>query len=333
MEKYTLKASGDKRDRTKEIEALLETEGICILDKGNFYVSGVTMPPDSTLKGLGENSVLVLAEEVSDDCTVKMNSRCRIQDLTLRGDDSTLPEAVGTRHGIGYLGDSEPDNRGEQYCYGILNCLHIHSFSGGGILCKGTGYSIDSSLSVTNCRIHHCGVGIHIPHFSEYHKFTNVLCTRNLYGCINNGGNNVFTACSFDANTTGFLMDNSDGKACNNSHGSVIGCTFNHSGSNHGIGIHILNNKYGYVFTGCQMFYSKIHIENSNGIQFANFNCGEKEKIAVKGGGLVLFSACMFTSPPLVAVEDNDNVYFRDCFTRKGAAIDNSVINAPINSQ
>ena len=42
---------------------------------------------------------------------------------------------------------------------------------------------------MSDCHILNCGAGINIDHFSEFHKFTNVLSETNLYGCINNGGN------------------------------------------------------------------------------------------------------------------------------------------------
>ena len=63
------------------------------------------------------------------------------------------------------------------------------------------------------------------------HMFTNIMASKCLYGCINNGGNNVFVNCGFNSNITGFLIDNSRGQSNNNSHGSAIGCTFNHSGN------------------------------------------------------------------------------------------------------
>ena len=44
ISKYYLESTGDKTDRTKEIEALLEEHGACLLGTGEFFVSGVTMP-------------------------------------------------------------------------------------------------------------------------------------------------------------------------------------------------------------------------------------------------------------------------------------------------
>jgi len=173
-----------------------------------------------------------------------------------------------------------------------------------------TGFAIDSSVTVTNCQIMRCGAGLNIFRFSEYHSFTNILCTENLYGCINNGGNNLFSACHFSANKTGFLIDNRHGQSNNNSHGSVVGCTFNHSDKNTGTGIEILGARHGFIFSGCQLFYSKIVVENSYGIVFSDFNCGIREELIVKGGGSVIFKDFMFKELPKTLVSDNENVKF-----------------------
>ena len=148
-----------------------------------------------------------------------------------------------------------------------------------------------------------------------------MLCTESLYGCINNGGNNVFTNCGFNSNKTGYLIDNSEGQSNNNSHGSVVGCTFNHSDKNQGIGIILLGAQHGYVFTGCQMFYSKIVLENSSNIVFSSINFGRNNDIIVKGGDLTMFANCAFANPPILSIENNELVKFVNCFTKHGEEI------------
>ena len=156
-----------------------------------------------------------------------------------------------------------------------------------------------------------CGAGLNIFSFSEYHSFTNILSAANLYGCINNGGNNLFSACHFSGNKTGFLIDNSRGQSNNNSHGSVVGCTFNHSDKNEGVGIAVLGATHGFLFTSCQLFFSKIVVENSYGIVFSDFNCGKKEEIiATIQPNKYNFKDFMFKELPKTMVEDNENVKF-----------------------
>ncbi len=100
-----------------------------------------------------------------------------------------------------------------------------------------------------------------------------------------------------------------------------MGCTFNHTNANQGVGIRILGSKPGYVFSACQIFFSEIVVENSIGIQFDHINFGKEEKITVKGGGAVHFCGCMFSTPPTVCVEDNPYVQLLDCCTKAGEPV------------
>ena len=321
--KYLLESTGDNTDVTEKIEAMLNENGVCLLGCGVFYVSGIDMPDGSTLMGVGKASRIVLRDSVADGYAVKLGSECTVKNLAVLGGEKKidLPAEVGRRHGILFRGtanetsDPQPHNSIVQSCF-------LTSFEGGGITCVNTGYSTSSSITASNCHITNCGAGINIPFFSEYHEFTNMLCVYNLYGCINNGGNNVFVNCGFNSNKVGFLIDNSEGQSKNNSHGSVVGCTFNHSDRNNGIGIKLLRARYGYVFTGCQMGYSEIYVENSTNILFSAFNfVVGSQKIHVRGGKLVMFSDCMFCEQPTLSIADNESVIFSDCYTADGIPV------------
>lgn len=320
---FFLKPTNDSTDRTAEIEKLLSEQKVCILTPGTYYVSGVKMPDGTSLFGMGEGSRVILNQDVAEGCAIAMASCCTVKDLTVMGAAEELPRPteLGHRHGIGFIGTATLENRSGQPVDSIISGCWIRCFSGGGITCRDTGYGISSSVSVTNCRIHYCGAGINIAHFSEYHNFTNVTCTRNLYGCINNGGNNVFVGCGFDGNTVGYLIDNSQKQSNNNAHGTCTACTFNHTNANKGVGIRILGSKPGYVFTGCQMFFSNIEVEDSTGIQFANFNFGKAVNISVKGDGVVRFTDCIFSSQPVFTLTEAPNVTASGCQTKKAEPV------------
>ena len=314
--KYILESTGDSTDVTEKISAMLREHGVCILGDGIFYVSGVDMPDGTTLMGMGKATKIVLSATVTDGHAVKLGSECTVKNLSVLGYETRIsrPTEVGTRHGILFAGtanetsDTQPRNS-------IVECCFISSFEGGGITCVNTGYATSSSITASDCHIMNCGAGINIPFFSEYHEFTNMLCVYNLYGCVNNGGNNTFVNCGFNSNTVGFLIDNSEKQSRNNSHGSVVGCTFNHSDSNKGIGIKVLGATYGYVFNACQLWASEVLVENSNNILFSNFNFGGVN-IKVSGGQLVMFSSCVFFEEPNLDV--TENVKIVNCFTRYG---------------
>lgn len=316
---YLITSTNDLSDRTADIRAKLEQYGTCHLGSGMFVVSGLDMPDKTTLTGEGGATELLLPAAEQAGYVVKIGSFCTIRDLFLQGDpkQTQRPEGVGERHGILFEGTATLKDYSNQPRNSIISGCFITGFSGGGITCRDTGYSTISSLIVSHCHIMYCGVGINISHFSEYHKFDSILSEKNCYGLINNGGNNMFVNCGFNSNTTGVLMDNAQGQSPNNSHGSMVGCTINHTDGNNGIGIMSLGTKAGYIFTGCQVFYSKIVIEDSDGLVFDAMNYGRKVEIDIKGGGSVLFSNSMFKpAPDAIRITDNDNVHFVNCYRR-----------------
>ncbi len=313
MDRYFLPARADGANVSFEIEERLNEYGVCLLGAGTYVISGVRMPDGTSIIGMGRATRVELAEDVSSGAAIELGSFCTVRGIFLSGakKDVKAPDTLGERHGIRFMGDATDYNRDKpQPKNSMIEGCFITSFSGGGITLCDTGYAIDSSLTVTNCRIMRCGAGLNIFRFSEYNSFTNVLCTDNLFGCINNGGNNLFSACHFSTNKTGFLIDNRHGQSNNNSHGSAVGCTFNHSDKNSGIGIQILGARHGFVFSSCQLFYSKIVVENSYGMVFSDFNCGKGEELVVRGGGTVIFKDFMFIEPPKISVEDNERVEF-----------------------
>ena len=339
--RYLLECPGDSRDMGPVIERALSEHGACLLGTGIFCVSGVKMPRGTTLAGLGDATVLVLKSEVTAGAAVTMNTYCTVKDLTFCGDAAKLeadkklpgygicedtariPSALGERHGILFAGTATGQEWKKQPHNSVIENCRILDFSGGGIACRDTGYSINASLTVTNCHILYCGAGIFIPHYSEFNKFTNVLCSDNFYGCVNNGGNNMFVNCGFNANKTGFILDNRDGKAMNNSHGSAVGCTFHHSDGNNGVGIALFGAKWGFVFSGGQLGFSKIVVENSSAILFSAMNFLHRVDISVKGGKPVLFCGNVFHEPPAVSASDGGAVRYSGCYLMDGTPLDN----------
>lgn len=313
-------------DMTAAIEEKLQKHGICLLGSGTYTVHGIQMPVGSTLRGMGRATRVLLDPTLEQGFAIGMNAFCTVRELFISGAEGVieLPE-VGARHGILYKGTATrkdwmgPDLKINSTVEGCF----ISGFSGGGITCSDTGYYLRAALYASNCHIFNCGAGINIAYLSDYHSFTNVMCAENLYGCINNGGNNMFTGCGFNGNLrTGFMIDNSKGQSPNNSHGSCVGCTFNHNGNNEGIGVEIYGAQSGFVFSGCQMFFSKIILENSVGITFTGMNFGRKVDLLVKGGS-TMFTSCVFLAG-FESVSLGDNAVLRtvSCVLRDGSEME-----------
>lgn len=321
-----LASTGDTTDRTADIAAMLTQTGVCNLGPGLFVVSNLSMPKNTALRGSGPKTELRLAG-TADGYAVKMNDYCQVSDLTISGasEDITLPETVGERHGILWQGNYTANHNGElQPKQGLVSDVAIRRFIGGGITCYDTGYSTYNNLCVVNAQIRNCGAGLNIAYWSEFHKFTNVRCFGCLYGCINNGGNNMFVNCDFSSCSNGFLMDNSQGQSPNNAHGACIGCIFHHTANNTGVGIKILNCDNGYIFDGCQIGFSRTIIEDSVGIVFANMFFGQATNcdITITGGGAITFANNMHIAKPPITVTNNSNVRFINCYVAStGAAV------------
>ena len=311
-----LAPSGDQTDRTADIVTMLASHGVCRLGKGDYYVNNLQMPNVTAIIGAGQSTRIILSG-TSDGYAIKMGSTCTVSNVAIYGATSNITpsENVGNRHGILWQGTYTQNQNAPTES--IVSDVYIRNFSGGGITLYDTGYGTHSGLLVTNADIVLCSAGINVAYWSEFSKFTNVRTMSCYYGCINNGGNNVFVNCDFSSCTLAMLMDNSQGQSPNNTHGSCIGCVFNHSGSNQGIGIRILNCKNGFIFSGCQIFFSKIDIVDSDGIVISDANIGLNNcDVSISGGGVILFSNCMVQGSIPITVYNNNNVHFINCYNR-----------------
>lgn len=317
-----LASTRDTTDRTSDILTMLQATGICNLGPGVFYVSNLIMPDGTTIRGSGQSTEVRLDPSVSSGYAIRVGSRCSLGDFRLNGQNQT-GATIGNRHGILWQGSYTQSQTAP--ASSLIMGLIIQNFNGGGIICYDTGYGTYNFLNACNINIENCGAGLNISYWSEFNKFTNIDCFNCYIGCVNNGGNNMFVNCDFSSSRyIAFLMDNSQGQSPNNSHGSCVGCVFNHTASNTGVGISVLNCDVGFVFDGCQIFYSKINIEDSDGVEFASCNFGvENCDITVSGGGLVLFANNMHQGVPTITITNNNKTHFVNCYVRSTGEVVN----------
>lgn len=311
-----LAPTGDTTDVTNSIVTMLTQTGVCRLGKGDYYIKELVMPENTSIVGCGKESRLILISG-SSTFAVAPKTNCIIRDLSIVGNlnDVTPSSSVGNRHAILWQGTYTQDATAP--AGSIIENVFIYNFAGGAITCYDTGYGVVNSIEAANVFIWNCDAGINVVYWSEYHKFTNIRANNCYYGCINNGGNNTFVNCDFSGNTIGFLMDNGLQQSPNNSHGTCVGCVFNHSGNNTGIGIKILNCDNGYIFTGCQIFFSQIYIEDSDGIVISDSNFGVTNcDITIKNGSTTIFSTNLHQGSPTITITNNNKVHFINCYDR-----------------
>lgn len=307
--------------RTGHITTALARNGFVQLGAGDYWIESLDMPEFSRITGVGTATRLI-CKSAGTLYAIRMRRGCSIDNLTLVGPQGEEYQAmngdgtISEEHGI-YM--YEPLGQGVQplmkYRAKISN-VTIAGFAGGAICFDATGGAGDNSASVVNVYAHNCTVGLYMPTQTEYHRVTNFKAGGCYYGAIVNGGNNVFTNCGFVSCTQALKMSN----ATNDSHGSFVGCTFNHSGENTGKAIELTNLGSGEMFVGCQIFYGSVHVTNCHGIMFDACNFGNTTPITVTGGRLVMFTNCVSVgaSQTPVTVTNNTLTKLINCYSRGG---------------
>ena len=329
---WVVKPDAESADMSSGIENALSTYGICQLVSGTYKIgtSGIEMPDNTTLIGFGASTVLLLGgtyDSTPGQCVIP-GSGCVVANLTISGWTSqiNLAETIVERHGILW---TEKSNNTIPEKSIIENC-YFKNFKGGAITCKNTGSDIDNCLLVSNCYMTYCRAAINVALLSEFNRFEGCHASLCYWGIINNGGNNTFVNIDVSRCRVGYCLDNEDGDKTNNAHGSVIGCTFNHMGGANPLnpipedadGIRIINSTNGVIFTGCQLFYSRVNLEDAAGIILDHCNFGQSEPINITGGGLVLLDGCTFGTAPTITVTDNTTTHLDNCYIRSsGVAV------------
>ena len=291
-----------KDNIVETIEAVLNKYGIAVLGKGTYELNrAINMPDGSMIKGAGEATVIKAATGAD---AIVAGASCTIENVEIHSDAGNT-QSPGTSAGIRVSGNY--DTPPLKYNIKISN-VTIDGFSLAGIYGTKTGTWVGDSISAINCTIFHCYAGIFLEDYSEFGRFTNIMCRDNYIGLYNKSGNNVFENCSFSNNTVGVYLVGDDGdNSRNNGHGTLVGCTINHSNDNNGFAVicrGISNN--GFVFNGCQVWYGKIQVEQSSGI---------------------IFDGCMFgaynTNTEIINHTAND-LFLMNCLFKVGATFSGS---------
>lgn len=311
-----LASTNDTTDRTADIMAMLNATGYCHLGKGTFYVNGqIEMPDNSTLTGCGEGSI-IKASSTNNGALIIPTNNCHINNIKVEGNGSAGSTVTGSNGALIYdtkTDYSSPSTHG--YKKNVIDSVFFANFSGCGIEIRGTGGSMLEGSIITNCKFENCSIGIKLGYFTEYHKINACIVGKTNYiGIVDNGGNNSFVNCTISGSNTGFIIDNSDGTLRNEGHGSCVGCYFNHVGNNNGNGIKILGVNNGFVFSGCQWWYSGIVIDHSMGILFDGIQGGGYNKIIVSNSFGIMFDGMLLNNTPEIVNSNNTNLRFVNCY-------------------
>lgn len=248
------------------IEAVLNKYGIAVLGKGTYELNrAINMPDGSMIKGAGEATVIKAATGAD---AIVAGASCAIENVKIHS-DTGYTTADPPETGVGIRVSGSYDDTPLKYNIKISN-VTIDGFPRAGIYGTKTGTWVGDSISAINCTIFNCYAGIFLEDYSEFGRYTNIMCRNNYIGLLNKSGNNVFENCSFSNNTVGvYLIGDGGDNSRNNGHGSIIGCTINHSNNNNGFAVISRGiSANGFMFIGCQIWYGKIQVEQSSGIAF-----------------------------------------------------------------
>lgn len=304
--------TGDTTDRKAEIESRLSTYGFCEFVDGDYYISApITLGNGQTIKGAGQGSVVRKTSNSSTNGMFNVTGTTQnvtIKDIKFLGENSAKPNAATSTGEYAVWVDSHAG------AVTIENCVFEGLVRCGVYRASGYSVSTDSHLAITDCFFKYCGKGVEFLENGEFCLVTNCQFLSNYYGVYNQGGNNKFANCGFDANAIGFKLYDAS-TPTNTGHGSAVGCSFNHN-SNYSINIE--NDSIGYVFDACNIWYGDVQITGSRGIIFSScLMLGHKSEsqhtdiIVSSCAGTIKFVDCMSLFSPTFAVTNSP--YFSQC--------------------
>jgi len=300
-----------KTDMTGPIMSMLQDTGYCHLSEGIFYVSGnIVMPSYSKIEGCGFNTKIRLLQSTTAASTIVMKTHCSVENLLIEGapEDITRSATIGGRNGIEW-------GVQETSLSGIISKCKIRRFDGAGILLQNTMTPTIRNTLISDCFIINNNAGIFVKKDSEFHRISNCTISANYYGYYNRGGNNNISNCGIDSNVVGILIDSEEGS--NNGHGTITGCSINHSDSNTGYGL-IIKDTGRMLVSNCNFYYSKIRLENTNGNIVSNCGFGQSAGWEIEDGACNIFNGCMVRSlqDTPVTIINNDETKIINCFDR-----------------
>lgn len=313
---YTPYISNTTTSIENEILRRLNKFGLCIFEEGEYTInSSITMPDNSKIDGFGNASIITY--NGSGTCFV-MGSQSHIENILIQGAniDITIPtyENIENKHAIEWSGNTKQ--------YGVVSNCIIQRFSGSAIYALDTMTPTDHNLTVTDCQIRNCCIGVYIKRDSEFIKITGCTITKNTIGILNRGGNNIIANCGVDANITNIIINADEGS--NNGHGAITNCSVNHADNNNGYGL-IINGTGRMLISNCNFYFSKIKLSDGNGNIINGCGFGNDAIIEIDEGAnnrCDIITNCMMRSTANVINVTSGIPKISNCWTREGVAVE-----------
>lgn len=226
------------------------------------YIFGATVNVPSDVSLIGNTKTVFKPKDTATPSVLMQihnADNVYLSHIILNGGLTSRPAGEGTQTGLSIVSSRSVNIENVEIIGWSRNGLYSKTMSSYGNESDGKFYK---HLQMTNCRFYYNWCGNYFDYRCEYCQVLNCVWGENNIGTTNCGGNNAYTSCQWNANTTGFLMKNG---GSNPAHGGCNACTFNH---NYTDAIKIDDCVNGWTFEGCQIFYGKIVLNNSKGVIF-----------------------------------------------------------------
>ena len=233
--------------------------------------------------------------------------------------DDTLFDKIGAgnRYGI-YMNKCRRIN---------LHDLDILGWDMAGIYCKnndaGSGEEgrFFHSVQITNSSLYYNYYGLWFDEYGEYNQVSGCTFGDNYIGALNCGGNNQYSGCMFNSNWCGFALLGTN--ITNESHGGCYSSTYNHNsitGLGGGIAIYAKNSTIGWNFTGQNIWYGAVVLQDCKGVIFNGTIVGNVQFKSTNSQGLqnqnVFTHTYFYTDPSTFFSENDGSTYIEDYISK-----------------
>ena len=286
------------RDDTSALQlALAAGPGVVYIGPGYYRFGAVTIPTGVSLIGSGPKTI-VRSSGASQIFLQKDVSQWRLRDLTLDG------EATGKWQERKDEGKS--GLHAERCAQFELTRVLFQNFNGAALQLSHFVPGLDAQCVGNLDRVSALEnyIGIRFDERAEYMNATNLICSRNVIGCVIHAGNVKIGASNFCGNTDGMLIEDK----INGSHGSIANCLFNHN-DRHALVCRKVES--GMAITGCCFFYGTLLVEDSAGVNISEgmLSCHvvTKSELAnrISGNYIISESHASFKFAPSTIVNGN----------------------------
>ena len=250
-----------------DLQEYINTHSIVELNPTTYTVSKPIIIPNGTrIIGVRGKTILKLSGDATSIFTFNSSTEnIQIENIIFEGKNVISPQSTSLDNIKNRIGEGTDTGI---YATGYAKNVHIRNcefrnFNLAGIHLFRTHSLYTRTFKITDCVFINNWYGLLSDVRSEYHTVIGCSMNYNQIGCFIAGGNNFMSCCHFEANAVGCVVSGTNRD--NDSHGSIVGSSFNHNGSFALCCIDINN---GFTFDGCHIFDGDLLIDNSIGLVF-----------------------------------------------------------------